>query len=206
MPPQGQFLPSHGFITFLLSPDQAAACCWFLCVCFNNYLLLPATPPATRVSLIFSAAAFDDCQVLLAVPSSPVSTCCVQLPSLPAPLTRVKGKPRAAHGSQRCQQQDIPMFPSSGVLLVPHCCPWTSSGFVTQDGSRASEVLLSLFGGNDRWSSRDGDRAPLCCPGGEAEQWDGNTRTVPGDCQPRAASPLHVTECTPKSGTHILVQ
>lgn len=34
-------------------------------------------------------------------------------------------------------------------------------------------------------------------PGGEAERWDGDTRTAPGDSQPRAASPQPCTNRVP---------
>lgn len=40
------------------------------------------------------------------------------------------------------------------------------------------------------------------CPRGEAEPWHGDTRTPPGDCQPRAASPLPGTNRVPPGLSH----
>lgn len=47
-------------------------------------------------------------------------------------------------------------------------------------------------------------------PSAVLEERQSNETGTPGQCQvsasPEQHSPLHVTECTPRSGTHILVQ
>lgn len=168
--------------------------------------MLPQLSPAPRdstsrwLSLIFSASAFADCQLSLPAPSSPASTCCLQLPSL---LSRLIWGQRGA--STVC-----PHVPISGVPQVPWCCPWTSppwwgyprgTPWVCHTGVIPHPRGAGVPFWWQPWGQQEGEMVTATgqhgSPGGEAERWDGDTRTAPGDSQPRAASPQPCTNRVP---------